>query len=132
MEKILHKGIYQFFDQHKLFVKEKHGFRQNASTETANFNLLNTILKSLDSKSTVGGLFLDICEAFDSVDRNILLSKLDFYVISGKSNKLMKSYIKNRYQRVVMNINNSNKIVATWKQVKHGAPQGSILDPCYF
>ena len=78
MEKILHKGIYQFFDQHKLFVKEKHGFRQNASTETANFNLLNTILKSLDSKSTVGGLFLDICEAFNSVDCNILLSKLDF------------------------------------------------------
>ena len=78
MEKILHKRIYQFFYQLKLFVKEQHGFRQSASTETATFNLLNTILKSLDSKSTVGGLFLDICEAFDSVDRNILLSKLDF------------------------------------------------------
>ena len=38
-EKISHTGIYEFFNQHKLLVKEQHGFRQNASTERASFNL---------------------------------------------------------------------------------------------
>jgi len=76
-----------------------------ASTETAAFSPINNILNSIDNRKIVGGIFLDLQKAFDCVDHNTLLEKLKFYGISGKGNELMKSYIKNRYQRVVMRIN---------------------------
>ena len=59
IEKIIHKRLYHYLDQQKVFVSEQHGFRQKTSTETAAFSLLNTILLSLDKKKIVGGLFLD-------------------------------------------------------------------------
>jgi len=98
IEKILHKRLYYFFDQQKIFAKEQHGFRLKTSTETAAFSLLETVLKALNNKKSVGGLFLDLKKAFNCVDHDILLSKLNFYGISGKCYELMKSYTKNRYQ----------------------------------
>jgi len=132
IEKILHKRLYHFLDQQKVFVNEQHGFRQKAYTETAAFSLLNTILLSLDKKNIAGGLFLDLRKAFDCVDHDILLSKLNYYGISGKANELLKSYIKDRYQRVVMYDKFSNKLASEWKQIKHGVPQGSVLGPLLF
>jgi hypothetical protein len=48
----------------------------------------------------VGGLFCDLHKAFDCVNYQILLAKLEFYGISGISNKLIRSYSNDRYQRV--------------------------------
>jgi len=115
IEKIIHKRLYHYLDQQKVFVNEQYGFRQKTSTETAAFSLLNTILLSLDKKKIVGGLFLDLQKAFDCVNHDILLSKLNFYGISGIANKLLKSYIKDRYQRVVMKDKFSNNITSEWE-----------------
>jgi len=54
VEKILHKRLYDFFDQQKIFSKEQHGFRLKTSTETAAFSLLETVLKALNNKNSVG------------------------------------------------------------------------------
>ena len=115
IEKIIYKRLYNFLDQQKLIVNEQHGFRQKASTETAAFSLLNNILLSLDKKSLAGGLFLDLRKAFDCVDHDILLSKLNYYGISGKASELMKSYITERYHRVILYDKFSNKLVSEWQ-----------------
>ena len=82
----------------KILANEQYGFRSNTSTEKAIYQLTNNILKALDNKEWVGGLFCDLSKAFDYVDHDILLEKLKFYGISGTANKLIKSHLTNRYQ----------------------------------
>jgi hypothetical protein len=49
----MYNRLHHYLDQHKLFAKEQHGFRQNASTETAAISLLNTIFSFLAKGNTV-------------------------------------------------------------------------------
>jgi hypothetical protein len=58
---------------------------------------------------------------------------MKFYGISGVANKLMESYLRNRYQRVVINVHyNSNGYFFKWEEVQHRVPQGSVLGPLLF
>jgi len=88
----------------------KFGFREKLSTEMATYTLLNNALSTLDKKYYVGGLFCDLQKAFDCVNHDILLAKMEFYGIPGLVNKLMKSYLENRYQRVTVNDTECNKV----------------------
>ena len=83
-------------------------------------------------KKNVGRLFCDLQKTFHCVNHDVLLAKLEFYGISGTANKLLRSYIKNMYQRVVIMDNVCNKITSKWVPVEHGAPQGSLLGPLLF
>ena len=59
--------------------------------------------------------------------------KMKFYGISGVSNKLMESNLRNRYQRVLINThNNSNGYFSKWEKVQHGVPRGSDLGTFFF
>ena len=80
---------------------EQFRFRTSSSTEKASYKLIDDILKELNSRLIVGGIFCDVQKAFNYVNHNILLSKLEFYGITGITYKLLKSYLKGRYQRVV-------------------------------
>ena len=87
---------------------------------------------SLDKKHLVGGLFCDLQKAFDCVNHNILLAKLEFYGITGTANQLMRSYLENRFQRVIIKDNMHFKSTSTWVKMEHGVPQGSVLGPLLF
>ena len=88
---------------------------------------INNILSSLNTKTLVGGLFYDLQKPFDCVYHDILLSEMKFYGITGSTGKLMESYLRQRYQRVVINNN-----WFSWKEVQHGVPQSSLLGPLLF
>jgi hypothetical protein len=98
-----------------------------ASTEMAIYIFINNVLSSLNNKLMVGGLFYDLQKASDCVNQDILLSKMKYYGIKDIANKLIESYLRNRYQRVVINDDKLHKYYSGREQIHHGVPQGSIL-----
>ena len=82
---------------------------------------------SLEEKHFVGGVFFDLQKAFDCVNHNIILAKLEFYGISGTANLLMRSSLENRFQRVVIKDNMHSIKTSAWVKMEHGVPQGSVL-----
>jgi len=80
----------------------------------------------------VGGIFCDLTKAFDYVNHNILLSKLEFYGITGRANNLIKSYLNDRFQGVLIKNKYSKNCFSEWEKVKQGIPQGLILRPLLF
>jgi len=107
-EKALCIRLTEHFNTNKLLVGNWFGFRKGIATEDAIFKLTNGILNALNNKAMTGSIFCDLEKAFDSVNHDILLSKLPYYGISGKTKLLLESYLQNRYQRVHITILNLN------------------------
>ena len=84
-------------------------------------------MKACDQGLFASGVYLDLKKAFDTVNHNILLSKLHHYGIRGKANDWFKSFLVNRNQYT--SINNTN---STSEKVMYGVPQGSVLGPLLF
>jgi len=81
----------------------------------------------------VGVICCNLEKAFDSVNYDILLCKLNFCAISGPFRKLIKSYLTNRYHRVLIGGKSSyHSSYSEWGKINHGVPQGSILVPLLF
>ena len=107
-EKVIYRRLYDHVTHYKILANEQYGFKNNHSTDKAIYHLTNNILKVLDDNQLVGGIFCDLTKAFDCVNHDILLAKLDFYGITGRAHKLLTSYLKNRYQRVITKKNCSS------------------------
>jgi len=112
-------------------VEEQFGFRIKSSMDLASYKPLNDIFMSLNNKLLVGSVFCDLQKAFDCVDHDLLLSKMLWYGISGKGYTLIQSYLKNRYQRVII-AKKSRQCYSEWEPIRYGILQGSILGPLFF
>ena len=75
----------------------------------------------------VGVMIMDISKAFDSLNHDLLLAKLEAYGSANNAVSFMRSYLTNRLQRC--NINNSFN---EWAKISAGVPQGSIVGPLLF
>jgi len=106
-EKIIYDRLLKHVETINILAVEQFNFRTSLSTEKASYKLIVDILNALNNRMMVGGIFYDLLRAFDCVNHNILLTKLEFCGITGITYKLIKSYLQGRYQRVVL-INHSS------------------------
>ena len=123
----MYKRLISFLKKHNILYDYQFGFRENHSTDMALICLMEKLAKALDSNEIVIGLFLDLSKAFDTVNHEILLDKLNFYGIRGIALEWFRSYLSNRSQYVSYNSTNSN-----YKIIICGVLQGSILGPLLF
>jgi hypothetical protein len=126
-EKITYNRLITHITSNKIFTSSQFGFRKKSSTDKAAYKLLNDILTALNDKRIVGGICFDLEKAFDCVNHDILLAKMEYYGTRGVMYTLIKSYLEGRYQRLKFNNKLSNLV-----KINIGAPQGSVLAPLFF
>ena len=126
-EKLVYEQIYNYLIKHNLLDSRQSGFRSLHSTVTALLDLTNQWCFNIDRGLVSGILFLDLKKAFDTVDHQLLLTKLEYIGIRGHALEWFKSYLVNRFQVVYTNGVLSEKAI-----LRCGVPQGSILGPLLF
>ena len=102
-EKILHRNLMKFLERHNILFMYQFGYRKLHSTTIALIEITDKIKKLLDEGNYVIGIYLDLTEAFDTVNHQILLNKLWRYGIRGHTNDLFRSYLTNRRQYTCTN-----------------------------
>ena len=127
IEKLMHERLFSFLEKYNCIYNLQYGFRMNHSTNHCLLDLTESIRKALDNNKYAVGIFVDLQKAFDCVEHNILLSKLNHYGIRGISNQWFKSYLCNRRQYVEISGSKSNIT-----SIRYGVPQGSVLGPLLF
>ena len=127
LEKMIYSKLFDFLVRYQILFKSQYGFRKGRNTTHATVDFLQTVERALHDQEYAIGIFCDLSKAFDTLDHDILLKKLDHYGIRGKWHAWIKSYLSNRKQYVDMNGTLSNT-----EAITVGVPQGSILGPLLF
>ena len=83
--------------------------------------------KASDKGKSVGAIFMDLSKAFNTLNHDLEIAKLEAYGFSKNSLNYFQSYLRNRLQRT--NVNNNFSL---WKDIFAGVRQGSILGPLMF
>ena len=100
----MYKQVHNFLTENNIIYDLQFGFRQKFSASHALINLTENIRQALDEGYIGCGIFVDLQKAFDTVDHEILSSKLDYYGIRGISNNWFKYYLSNRKQFVSIEV----------------------------
>ena len=125
-ERVMYIHLYKFLENHEILYTLQFGFCANHSINHALVSLTEAIKNSLENRKFGCGILIDLQKAFDTVNHDILLTKLEHYGIRGSDLDWFKSYLSDRKQYVSVNESNSSYLDATC-----GVPQGSVLGPLF-
>ena len=127
LEKVVYEQLYNYFTINKIFHPNLHGYRHGRSTQTALMTMYDRWVKAAVDEQVSGVIFLDLSAAFDLVDPDLLLGKLEVYGIDREGLQWIHSYLTDRHQAVWV-----DHVFSEFLQCDVGVPQGSILGPLLF
>ena len=132
ISKLIEKAVAVQLNDHlacnDLHVPFQSAYRSCHSTESALMRVHNDIMISLDSGNSVLLVLLDLSAAFDTVNHDLLLSRLEKrFGITGTALNWFRSYLCSRTQFVSINQSHSTK-----RDLLVGVPQGSVLGPLLY
>ena len=112
----MHSQLLEYFRVNILLSSQQYGFIPNRSTELVTLELMDRNINAMNNQLTPINIYLDLSKAFDSLDHNILVSKLKYYGLQGMSLDLLKYYLLGRSQYVDLDhaksdINNISRII---------------------
>ena len=127
LEKVIYEKIMIFFNKFNILSNRQHGFRPGHSIETASAHFYEFIYEQVDQGKYVVSMFFDLSKAFDLVNTNILIDKLEGLGIRGNLKDCIVSFMSNRSLMIKYNNHMSDLF-----KINLGVPQGSILGPLLF
>ena len=128
LEKAMSRRLLIFLHNSDFFYDNQFGFLNGRSTAHAIIKTLNFIAENLNNKKLVAGVFLDVSKAFDSINHDILISKLENAGIRGVCLDWFRSFITDRFQKVKI----GDSFSEFFALITLGVLQGSILGAILF
>ena len=126
-ERLVHFRLSSFLEKNNILSNFQLGFRPAHSNQHAINYLHEKFVQALDNKKHVVAVFLDLSKAFDTINHEILLCKLQKYGVSGVTSDFFHCYLSSRCQFTKFGETESSRFNITC-----GVPQGSILGPLLF
>ena len=123
----MHSNISDHLDEFQVLDNAQHGFRKRRSCATQLINTLKDFADCLNKSEQIDAILLDFSKAFDKVDHEGLLLKLDHLGIRNSLLSWIRSFLIGRTQKVLVEGKASNP-----KPVISGVPQGTVLGPLFF
>ena len=103
------------------------GFRKGYSPQNALICLIEKWKKIIDNHGYAGAVLMDLSKAFDTLNHDLLIAKLDMYGFDKQALRLISSYLSKRWQRTKI-----NQSFSSWVKLLQDVPQGSVLGPLMF
>ena len=95
LERIMYNRVYNYLNDNNLLFRKQFSFSKGHSTDHALIKLIDSIYDSFNQNKYSLGVFIDLSKAFDTVDHNILIDKLNSYSIKNNSLEWFSSYLSN-------------------------------------
>ena len=132
LEKVVYRRVYSFPEKYDILFHSQYGFCSNHNCEHAILELSGRILQAREKSEHPVCIFLDLSKAFDMLNHQVLLHKLDRIGIHGISNTWFESYLSGRSLVAKVTTSEHKTTYSDVFDISFGTAQGSCLDPLLF